>query len=330
MDNKARNKAIERGVIVSMEPFVEGELHRLIGERTWRDSDFFGFMQGNDYEVGLRQLKGEAETLQNEDLVVLAGNYVTEEALPNYARRLGNLLPDPTGVSDNAWNRWERGWEAEENMHRRVLDHYLLLTGRVDMDAVNSSSDGLITNGMSSPESEFQGLIYPAFQEPATSISHTNMAKIAKSRGADTLARICGNIAGDERRHGGFYLAVMQEMMKLEPERTLEAYAALMQSGITMPAENMTDGDSVEHPTLFQRFSAVASRIGIYTLRDYADITEKLNNAVGVAKASVGGAAQKAQDYLSELPARTRKVAERIEGRVVEPVPFAWIRGGKA
>ena len=46
-----------------------------------------------------------------------------------------------------------------------------------------------------------------------------------------------------------------------------------MQKKITMPAHLMYDG---KDPRLFEHFSAVAQRMGVYTANDYADILEFL------------------------------------------------------
>lgn len=326
----------EAEIIRGMEPFVRTKLVYLVGDRrNWWASQFFNYMEtkkADDDErlERLNALREEARSLSDAELVVLVGNGVTEEALPNYARNLSNLFPDQSGVSEDAWRLWSRGWVAEEKMHGRVLDRYLLLGGRVNMKAVDGSIDSLIERGMEGQPSLLRGLIYPAFQELATALSHMNMAKIAKIRDAQSLHKICSKIAGDEKRHGAFYSEVVAELMRLAPERTIIAFGDLMRDNVLMPAANMTDDTYTEPPTLFEHFAGVASKTRVYTTRDYADILEGLNKTFQIEGFSVTGAAAKAQDYLCELPKRLRRVAERTKFRIADPVGFDWIYGRAA
>ena len=60
--------------------------------------------------------------MSDELLVVLVGNMVTEEALPNYAIALEDIAHDRSGVTDTPWAHWLRGWTAEENRHGDLLN----------------------------------------------------------------------------------------------------------------------------------------------------------------------------------------------------------------
>jgi len=102
MDSEARIAGEEEDVVRGMEPFVEERLKYLVGDRRkWWATDFFDFMEKDDNECfkRLRELREEARSLSDGALVVLVGNTITEEALPNYSRRFANLFPDPTGIS---------------------------------------------------------------------------------------------------------------------------------------------------------------------------------------------------------------------------------------
>jgi len=319
-------------VIRGMEPFVKERLSYLIEdrERKWWPSDFFSFMEKDDWKSELEELREEAQGLADEDLVVLVGNQITEEALPNYSRRLANLFPDPTGVSQNPWNMWDRGWTAEECMHLFVIRGYTLLSGRVSMKAGDRSAFSLTKRGMEGEQGIFRGMAYPAFQEPATSLSHMNMAKIARRKGVNKLYDICSNVAKDETRHAKFYSDIVTELMVRQPERMMIVYGELMKDKVIMPALNMIDETYTEPPTLFEHFAGVANKIGVYTTFDYANIVEKLNKTFKVAKTSVKGNAAKAQEYLCQLPGRLMNVAERTKYRIAKPVAFDWIYGRTA
>src|SRR4051794_41259352 len=176
-------------LIESLQGFVEQNLSLLTPvEQAWQPTDLLPDLTAEDWVKQLDRFRAGARQLSDELLVVLVGNMVTEEALPNYAISLERIARDATGVSDAPWARWLRGWTAEENRHGDLLNAYLRLTGRVDMRAVEQTIHHLIARGFNpirggfDPESEhdaYSGLVYASFQERATRISHGNVAKLA-------------------------------------------------------------------------------------------------------------------------------------------------------
>ena len=56
--------------------------------------------------------------------------------------------------------------------------------------------------------------VYTAFQERATKVSHGGTARIAKARGDEQLAKMCGLIAADESRHEAAYTRTMDAIFK--------------------------------------------------------------------------------------------------------------------
>ncbi|XVF84260.1 hypothetical protein PTKIN_Ptkin17bG0018900 [Pterospermum kingtungense] len=115
----------------------------------------------------------------------------------------------------------------------------------------------------------YLAFIYGSFQERATFISHGNTARLAKEHGDINFAQICGNIASDEKRHETAYTKIIEKLFEIDPNGTVLAFADMMKKKITMPAEFMFDG---QDDNLFDHFSAVAQRHGVYTAKDYADI----------------------------------------------------------
>lgn len=94
-----------------------------------------------------------------------------------------------------------------------------------------------------------------------------------------------------------------------------------------MPAHLMYDG---EDDNLFENFSSVAQRLGVYTAKDYADILEFLVARWEVEKLTgLSGEGRKAQDYVCNLPPRIRRLEERAQARAKQgsPVSFSWIYG---
>jgi acyl-[acyl-carrier-protein] desaturase len=297
-------------------------------DQAWQPSDYLPNLASDDWAERLGEFRARARHLSEELLVVLVGNMVTEEALPNYAVSLERVAQDPTGTGDAPWAQWLRGWTAEENRHGDLLNAYLRLTGRVNMRAVERTIHHLIRNGFNprSKGDQYSGLIYAAFQERATRISHGNVAKLAAAQGEENLAKICRRIAGDESRHETFYTRVIGQVMERDPEAGVLAYRSVLKGLIAMPGRLMFDG---EDPNLFDHFATVTQRVGAYTVRDYGQIISHLNEAWGVTRHSLSGPAARAQDFLCRQPERYQGLADGIaEKTASQPVAsFSWIHG---
>src|SRR3954449_3240622 len=194
----------QREVLQSLQPVVQENLALLTPiEQAWQPTDYLPDMTAPDWRERLAGFRAPAEQLTDAVLVVLVGDMVTEEALPSYSVSLNLLADDRQGTSDEPWAKWLRGWTSEENRHGDLLNAFLRLTGRVDMRAIEVTVHHLINNGFNArvyPDL-YGGLVYTAFQERATKISHANVGKLAANGGDASLAKICQRIAGDEARH---------------------------------------------------------------------------------------------------------------------------------
>jgi acyl-[acyl-carrier-protein] desaturase len=308
----------------------------------------------------VRDLQKRAAHIPDEHLLVLVGDMITEEALPTYMNMLNTLdgTRDETGASDTPWAVWTRKWTAEENRHGDAMNkcerravwaqgcaltpagRYLWLTGRVNMRAVEVTIQNLIGSGMD-PKTEnnpYLGFVYTSFQERATKVAHGNTSRFAKEHGDDTLSRMCGLIAADEGRHEIAYTRIVDELFKRDPDGTVLAFADMMKKQIVMPAHLMDDGEHVGRTArpLFEDYSAVAERIGVYTPSDYCDIMQHLIDRWAIANKSFsGGAAAEAQEWLVKQPDRIRKLAafakKRKEAAAAKAPPvhehFSWIFG---
>ncbi|KAJ0972107.1 hypothetical protein J5N97_020066 [Dioscorea zingiberensis] len=304
-------------------------------ENCWQPTDFLPdpTKPTDEFEQEVRALRERSAELPADYLVVLIGDMITEEALPTYQTMINTLdgVRDETGASANPWAVWTRAWTAEENRHGDLLNKYLYLSGRVDMKMVEKTVQYLIGAGMDpgTENNPYLGYIYTSFQERATFISHGNTARLAKDHGDPVLARICGTIAADEKRHETAYTRIVEKLVELDPDGAVVSIENMMRKRITMPAHLMSDG---QDPHLFEHFSAVAQRLGVYTAGDYADILEflvgkwKLDSIEGLSAAG-----RRAQDFVCRLPARIRKMQERADERAKvaaaapQRVKFSWI-----
>lgn len=310
-----------------MEEFVREHIGDLLVpvEKSWQPQDFLPNMSGENWASELATFRERAAYLPDELLVVLVGDMVTEEALPTYQVWLNRLdgLTDRTGSSENPWAQWSRGWTAEENRHGDLLNKYLYLTGRVDMRAVETTVHHLIKNGFD-PKTEndpYLGFIYTSFQERATKISHRNTGVLASKYGEEMLHKICGLIAGDEARHEKAYKLFMSRIFELDPAGAVLSFARMMKKRITMPAILMSDGKT---ENLFQKYSIVAQKVGVYTTKDYADIIHDLVSHWNLENIQgLSDVAAKAQDYLCTLSERYHKLADRLSYSGKEK--FSWV-----
>ena len=317
-------------VLKSIEGFVEQNLGLLKSvSDSWQPSDILPDMVKEGWSDRVEQLREQARAVPDGLLVVLIGNTVTEEALPSYQTMLNRHpgVHDDTGASDSPWALWTRGWTAEENRHGEILARYLYLSGRVDMRAVEITTQYLLRNGFDpkTGNDPYKGLIYTSFQERATKISHGNTARLANQSGDPTLGSICALVTGDESRHEEAYKRFAGKIIEEDPSGGVLAFAQMMKNTVTMPARLMADGET---PDLYGQFAVVAQRIGVYTIRDYADIIDHLMAYWNIAGLSgLTGDAAKAQDYLGGLAQRYRGLADRAEAKTAgqPPTPFRWL-----
>ncbi|KAF2308833.1 hypothetical protein GH714_021587 [Hevea brasiliensis] len=177
--------------------------------------------------------------MPDEYFIVLVGDMITEEALPTYQTMINTLdgvrtRPEPA----NPWAMWTRAWTAEENRHVICLRITCIVSGP--------------WNG----KQPYLGFVYTSFQERATFVSHGNTASLAKEGGDPVLARICGTIAADEKRHENAYTRIVGKLLEVDPNGAMLAIADMMRKKITMPAHLMYDG---QDPHLFDRTFAVPS-----------------------------------------------------------------------
>ncbi|KAK6266316.1 hypothetical protein QUC31_017153 [Theobroma cacao] len=309
----------EQNILVHLKPV----------EKCWQPQDFLPDPASDGFDEQVKELRERAKEIPDDYFVVLVGDMITEEALPTYQTMLNTLdgVLDETGASLTSWAIWTRAWTAEENRHGDLLNKYLYLSGRVDMRQIEKTIQYLIGSGMDprTENSPYLGFIYTSFQERATFISHGNTARLAKEHGDFKLAQICGTIASDERRHETAYTKIVEKLFEIDPDGTVLAFADMMRKKISMPAHLMYDG---RDDNLFNHFSAVAQRLGVYTAKDYADILEFLVERWKVKELTgLSADGRKAQDYVCGLPPRIRRLEERAQGRAKQApsIPFSWI-----
>ena len=300
-------KTLERNIDTYVDKFL------ISVEKIWQPTDFLPNSQSDTFISEIEEIREISKELEDDSWVVLVGDTITEEALPTYESwllDLDGITQDP----DNNWAKWVRAWTAEENRHGDVLNKYLYLSGRVNMREVEISTQHLIADGfdIGTSTDPYKNFVYTSFQELATYVSHNNVAKIAKQRGHKALAKMSKIIAGDEMRHHLAYTHFVKEIFKIDASEMMLAFQHMMKYKIVMPAMHLRESFNGKG-SLFNDFSTVAQRIGVYTGYDYIDILKKLIASWGIDKImNLTPEAEKARDFLMNLPDRMTRITERM------------------
>lgn len=294
-------------------------------ETNWQPSDLLPDTTQENFLDEIKLLRESVRELSYDYLAVLIGDTITEEALPTYE----SWLMDMIGVDQenaNSWSRWIRSWTAEENRHGDLLNKFLYLSGRVNMRAMEVSTQYLIADGfdIGTGRDPYRNFVYTSFQELATNLSHRRTATLAKQAGCPQLSKICGVIASDEMRHAKAYKAFVDQIFAVDPSEMMLAFEDMMRKKIVMPAHFLRE-TGVKMGQTFSHFSDAAQRLGVYTTQDYIDIADALLTDWNIASINdLNDAGQRARDYLMALPNRLRRVAERTKVPTLE-YPFSWI-----
>ena len=300
-------KTLEKNIDTFVDKFL------IPAEKIWQPTDFLPNSQKDTFIDEIKEIQELSKDLSDDFWVVLVGDTITEEALPTYE----SWLLDIDGISqqpDNGWAKWIRSWTAEENRHGDTLNKYLYLSGRVNMREVEITTQHLISDGfdIGTASDPYKNFIYTSFQELATYISHNNVAKIARKKGHKALAKMSKIIAGDEMRHHVAYTEFVRQIFAIDPSEMMLAFQHMMKHKIVMPALHLRES-FCQKGSLFNDFSTIAQRVGVYTGFDYIDILRKLNVAWEIEKITgLTAEAEKARDYLLKLPDRMYRITERI------------------
>ncbi|MEE1886004.1 acyl-ACP desaturase [Pedobacter flavus] len=296
-------------------------------DTNWQPADFLPDSTNENFYNSIKDLRASADNLSYDLVAVLIGDTITEEALPTYE----SWLTMVNGVSrdeEGGWMKWVRHWTAEENRHGDVLNKYLYLSGRVNMRAMETSTQYLIADGfdIGTGHDPYRNFIYTSFQELATNVSHRRVASLAKKDGDALLSKMCGVIASDEARHAKAYKDFMSRIFEVDQNEAILAFEDMMRKKIVMPAHFLREV-GLNIGQTFGHFTDAAQRLGVYTAVDYVEIMQSLLNEWKIdTLKDLNESGEKARDYLMNLPARLLRVAERMKNPTLE-YKFSWIVG---
>lgn len=314
-------------VMRHLEGFVEettGQFLKPI-ETMWQPADLLPDSREEGFFDQVRELQERARELDYDFWAVLVGDTITEEALPTYETWLAGMEGVKQG-GDNTWMKWVRAWTAEENRHGDLLNRYLYLSGRVDMRAMEVSTQHLIADGfdIQTGADPYRNFVYTSFQELATNMSHGRVGALAKKADNSELTKICGIIAGDEMRHARAYMAFVKKIFEVDPNEMMLAFADMMKKKIVMPAHFLRES-GMKKGLAFEHFSDAAQRLGVYTAQDYIQIMQRLLKEWDIDHIdNLQESGEKARDYLMALPDRLKRISDRIKVPELD-YEFSWI-----
>ncbi len=314
-------------VMTYLEPFMEGEMATYLRpvEELWQPSDFLPDASKETFFADIKELQQNAKELPYDVLAVLIGDTITEEALPTYESWL-MMVDDVSRNEQGGWMKFLRAWTAEENRHGDLLNKYLYLSGRVDMRAMEISTQYLIHDGfdIQTYNDPYRTFVYTSFQELATNVSHRRVAGLAKQAGDKLMAKMCGVIAADEARHAKAYISLIKKAFEVDANQVMLAFQDMMKKKIVMPAHFLRE-IGLQVGQTFGHFTDAAQRTGVYTATDYVDIMKELLVEWQIESIrDLNEAGEKARDYVMTLPDRLMRVAERMKSPGLD-YKFSWI-----
>ncbi len=316
-----------REVMSYLEPFMVNEMADYLKpvEEMWQPADFLPDSSKETFFDEVRDLQGNAKELSYDLMAVLVGDTITEEALPTYESWL-TMVDDISRSEQGGWMKWVRAWTAEENRHGDLLNKYLYLSGRINMRAMEASTQYLIQDGfeIGTGHDPYRNFIYTSFQEIATNVSHRRVAMMAKNAGDKQLSKMCGVIAADEARHAKAYKAFISKAFEVDASEVMIAFEDMMRKKIVMPAHFLREiGTNIGQT--FGHFTDAAQRLGVYTAVDYVDILKNLIEDWNIeSMQDLNEAGEKARDYVVALPNRLTRIADRIKIPNLD-YKFSWI-----
>jgi acyl-[acyl-carrier-protein] desaturase len=214
-------------------------------------------------------------------------NYITEEGLPHYTSTLSRSIPKKHYIRD-----WVNQWTAEEGRHAPAISHYLRRTKQVDMHLLERARMAMVAHpDTPQPGSFVEALVYPAFQEPATEISHRNTMHLLPQ--AHKIGkRALGFVVGDEVKHGNFYVDLVSAAIELQPSFTIIAIAQQVKAFV-MPGKSMPG---------FDEYKSVIEKAGIFGAPQLKKIYDELISEKWNIwdKTNLSAEANRARDFLAD------------------------------
>ncbi|EAZ41830.1 hypothetical protein OsJ_26369 [Oryza sativa Japonica Group] len=330
-------------VLTQMEPWVEEHVLPLLKpvEAAWQPSDLLpdpAVLGGEGFHAACAELRERAAGVPDLLLVCLVANMVTEEALPTYQSSLNRVraVGDLTGADAKGFGPvGSAGWSAEGEPATATCS-----TGTCTSPAASTwprwSAPCTASSAPAWPSTRRAARTTPSSTRRSRSapraVAHGNTARLvgARGHGDAALARVCGTVAADEKRHEAAYTRIVSRLLEADPDAGVRAVARMLRRGVAMPTSPISDG---RRDDLYACVVSLAEQAGTYTVSDYCSIVEHLVREWRVEELAAGlsGEGRRARDYVCELPQKIRRMKEKAHERAVKAqkkpisIPINWI-----
>jgi acyl-[acyl-carrier-protein] desaturase len=300
-------------VLAEVEPQVEKLMQRHLDTRKlWFPNDFLPAdeVMTQAQEDDLKSLPERARGMPDPVRVSLALNLLTEEGLPHFHRLVAVYMG-----ADNAWQRWNYMWTAEEDRHGIALHDYVRGARLFDMGAFEKLQYQYLESGFNPVWNgdPYKLLAYTSLQERATQAAHAATARVA-GRHEPLLQTIISRISGDESRHYRFYRDAFKAVLEIDPTRALQA-ALEIAPNLAMPGHSIAG---------YMEMADVVRRAGLYGPQDYRKIVIELLEYWDIEHIEPPDAAgREARDKLLAIPKRLQRLADLLEKRT-NPKTFSF------
>jgi acyl-[acyl-carrier-protein] desaturase len=165
---------------------------------------------------------------------ILEAFYCTEMYLPDYTAQQLLLNRKNQGI---AW--FIANWGYEESKHSRVIEEWLVRSGRRTPQQMERLNEDLLANAWQLPfETSRQMLVYTLLQELATQLSYINLSKLTAPAADVALQRLLLLIAGDEGSHHRMFASCVKVHLESDRAGTLRDIAHVVQN-FEMPAHDV-------------------------------------------------------------------------------------------
>jgi acyl-[acyl-carrier-protein] desaturase len=283
-----------------LEPTVERNLNRHLGvAKDWMPHEYVPWSRGRDFDT--EPWQPSDSDLDPAGRAAFEVNLLTEDNLPSYHHEIASRFG-----RDGAWGTWIHRWTAEEGRHAVCIRDYLHVSRGVDPDRLERDRMATMQTGYrSGREGALRSVVYVAFQELATRVSHRNTGHHVHD---PVAARLLTRISTDENLHMVFYRSLVSAAMEVDPSDTVRAICQEV-THFEMPGSTIPD---------FGRRAVLIARSGVYNLRNHHDdvIWPLLRHWKVFEREGLDGAATVAlhelDDFLTGLAAAADKQHDRF------------------
>jgi acyl-[acyl-carrier-protein] desaturase len=154
-------------------------------------------------------------------------------------------LPDyiakalPMGRAIKGWSWFNANWGYEESKHSLALGDWLLRSGMRTEEQMTDLEGQVFAHEWNLPyDNPSAMLIYAMVQELATFIHYRNLRRRVDEHGDPALSCLLGLIAVDERAHHTFYRRVVQLLLTMDRQDTLNQLRRVLLT-FSMPAVDL-------------------------------------------------------------------------------------------